>query len=251
MKKIALLFILSIAIISCSNNDDNTPENVPIEVNFTHNWDGEEVTQADFGTTEYTNLNGEVLKISKLRYLISKIIVTNSFGDDIEINGYNLTDLTDENTFVFAKGTVLPPGTYTKISFVFGFNEEDNVDAAYPDLNTATWNWPAPLGGGYHFMQFEGTFKDTNGDTQPFAYHNGTARVSDGVFEQNFFTVTVDGLSFSSSATIDINMNIAEWFKNPNTWNLNELSINLMGNYNAQKMMNQNGQSVFSITVEQ
>ena len=42
-------------------------------------------------------------------------------------------------------------------------------------------------------------------------------------------------------------MNLAEWFKNPNTWALNEFNTGLMGNYTAQKRMNENGQSVFSV----
>jgi len=46
---------------------------------------------------------------------------------------------------------------------------------------------------------------------------------------------------------MEIKMNIAEWYKNPNTWDLNTLHAPLMPNYNAQKQMNQNGQSVFSI----
>ena len=71
--------------------------------------------------------------------------------------------------------------------------------------------------------------------------------MSDGVFEQNFITVTVEGLSIDSNTVIDIKMNLAEWFKNPNTWDLNEMSTMLMGNYTAQKRMNQNGQSVFSV----
>jgi len=242
--------MLSIALVSCNNDDDATPENVPVQVKLTQSWDGANVTEADFGTTEYTNQNGEVLKITKLRYLISKVILYNSFGDAIEIVGYNLADLSDDNSLIFAEGTVLPPGTYEKISFVYGFNEEDNISNEYLDLNTANWNWPTQLGGGYHFMQFEGTYLDTNGDPQPYAYHNGIARVSDGVFEQNFITITIDGLSFSSSSEINIDMNLAEWFKNPNTWDLNNFSTNLMGNYDAQIMMNQNGQNVFSVSVE-
>jgi len=250
MKKIALLFMLSIAMVSCNDDDDNTQQNVSIQVNLTQNWDGTEITEADLGTTVFTNQNGENLKITRLRYLISKVIIYNSFGDAIEVNGYNLADLSDDNSLIFAKGTVLPPGTYNKISFVYGFNEEDNIDNEYPDLNTAEWSWPDPLGGGYHFMQMDGTYVDPNGDNQPFNFHNGTARVSDGVFEQNFITVTVDNLSFSSSSVIEIKMNLAEWFKNPNTWDLNQMSTGLMGNYDAQIMMNANGQNVFSITVE-
>jgi len=41
-------------------------------------------------------------------------------------------------------------------------------------------------------------------------------------------------------------MNIAEWFKNPYTWDLNELNTVLMPNFEAQLLMSQNGKSVFS-----
>lgn len=257
MKKIAFLLTLLIAFWACDSDDDNNAPQFLISVSHSHNWDGENVSSDDIGITEFTNENGEVLKITRLRYLISKIILTNSTGDEISIlgtNDYNLVDLSDNNTFNYATNIVVPPGTYTKISFVYGFNEEDNVSGAYPDLNTASWNWPGGmegmpnLGGGYHFMQFDGTYENPGiGDDPVFNYHNGTAKVSDSVFEQNFITVTTENLSINSNTVIDVKMNLAEWFKNPNTWDLNEFNTGLMGNYNAQKIMNENGQSVFSI----
>ncbi len=250
MKKIALLLILSIAFVGC-NNDDDTPANVVMSVNLSQNWDGANISSADLETTEFTNENGEVLSIARLRYLISKVTLYNEFGDAIELDGYRLADLSDESSMNFTQNAVFPPGKYTRITFVYGFNEEDNVDDAYTDLNAASWNWPDMLGGGYHFMQFDGLYKDNNGDSQPFNFHNGTARVSMGEFEQNFITVDIDGLSIDSNATIDIQMNLAEWFKNPNTWDLNELNTGLMMNYDAQKMMNANGQNVFSVQVNQ
>ncbi|MFT5249457.1 MAG: hypothetical protein ACI93P_001183 [bacterium] len=253
MKNITLLLTVMIVLLSCSSDDDKASEFL-ISVTNSQHWDEQDydVTIDDFGTTEYINANGEVLKIQKIRYLISKVILTNSFGDEIEIGDYRLVDLTDVNSLSYAQNIVVPPGTYTSISFVYGFNEEDNIDQEYADLNTASWNWPGMLGGGYHFMQFEGTFTNsTTLNPLPFAYHNGTARVTDGVFEQNFITVNVNGLSIDSNTTIDIKMNLAEWFKNPNTWDLNLLGTNLMGNYDAQKMMNQNGQSVFTVSVEE
>jgi hypothetical protein len=103
------------------------------------------------------------------------------------------------------------------------------------------------LGGGYHFMQFEGNYLDATGAPQPYAYHNGTARVSDGVFEQNFIEVELPAITITNTATVEIKMNLAEWFKNPNTWDLNILNGALMGNYEAQIMMNENGQNVFSL----
>ena len=101
MKKIALLLILAIAFTGC-DNDDDSPENVIISIGLSHNWDGIPVSEADFGTTEFTNEHGEVLTISKLRYLISRVTLYNSYGDAIEFEGYQLVDLTDNNTFVFS-----------------------------------------------------------------------------------------------------------------------------------------------------
>ena len=276
MKKIALLLIIAVTFISCGNDDDATPDpilgctdesslnydssatqddgscsySLNLTINFKQDWDGTNVTSEDFGTTEYTNLNGEVLKITKLRYLISKVILHSDNADDLELEGYNLIDISDNNTLSVVRNAEISDVTYNRISFVYGFNEEDNTSAAYPDLNTASWNWPAMVGGGYHFMQLEGSFVNNTGDTQTYAYHNGTARVSDGVFEQNFITVTVDNLTITRDTELSINMNIAEWFKNPNTWDLNIYNSALMGNYDAQILMNENGQSVFSVSVE-
>lgn len=247
MKMKLLIIIAIISLVSCSSDDDKASD-ILISVTNSQNWDGENITASDLGTKEFTDENGEILKIERLRYLISKVILTNSYGDEIEIGSYKLVDLTNNNTLNYATNIVVPPGTYTSISFVYGFNEEDNIDQAYLDLNTASWNWPEMLGGGYHFMQLDGTFTSpTILSPLPFNYHNGTARISDGVFEQNFIRVNVDGLSIDSNTNIDIKMNLAEWFKNPKTWDLNLLNTGLMGNYDAQRKMNENGQSVFSV----
>ena len=248
MKMKLLIIIAIISLVSCSSDDDKASD-ILISVTNSQNWDGENITSINLGTKEFTDENGEILKIERLRYLISKVILTNSTGDEIEIGTYKLVDLTNNNTLNYATNIVVPPGTYTGISFVYGFNEEDNMDQVYLDLNTASWNWPEPLGGGYHFMQLDGTFTSpTNlNNPLPFNYHNGTARISDGVFEQNFIRVNITELSIDNSTTIDIKMNLAEWFKNPNLWDLNVLNTGLMGNYDAQREMNENGQSVFSV----
>jgi hypothetical protein len=54
---------------------------------------------------------------------------------------------------------------------------------------------------------------------------------------------TVDIITGTS---IEVKMNVAEWFKNPNQWDLNVLFTVLMPNFDAQLMMNENGQNVFS-----
>lgn len=246
MKILKYILILSIviSIFGCDDDDTQYQTTGSIEFEFTHHWNNDVVTSNDFNIIKFENAHGELMSIVKLRYLISNIILHKSDGTELTIDGYYLIDLTNNETSTFVQG--IPFDNYSGISFIFGFNESDNIDGAYNDLNATSWNWPSMLGGGYHFMQFEGKYSD-NGLESPFAYHMGTAKVSDGVFEQNFFSVNLGGFSFSKDSTLDLKMNIAEWFVNPYEWDLNTYNVNLMPNYNAQKLMQQNGQSVFSL----
>jgi len=205
MKKIIFFLLATPFLIACSND---SVDNVNINFKFSQNWDGTQVTNADFNTTLYVNEMGRELNISRMRYLLS----------------------------------------YT-LSFIYGFNQEDNINGAYPILNSASWNWPEMLGGGYHFMQYEGSY-DVNTVPKPYNLHNGTARVSDGVFEQNFVTITLTNpLVIKTGSEINIKMNIAEWFKNPDLWDLDLYNITLMPNFAAQKLMQRNARSVFSATI--
>lgn len=247
MKKVTFFIIAAMIACSCNNDDDdNTPVNVSLLFNFSQNWEGTNVSAVDIGTTIFTNENNDQLTIARLRYLISNIQLTNSDGVTTDIEGYQLVDLSDASTLSFAPNVSVLEGSYT-MSFVYGFNEEDNVGGAYPDLNAASWNWPAELGGGYHFMQMDGQYDVDTTAPMPYNYHNGTAKVSDGVFEQNFVEVTIPNLiEVSEGGTIEIIMDISEWYKNPYTWDLSVFDISLMANYDAQKKMNLNAGSVFS-----
>ncbi len=272
MKKIAFLLVLVFVAVGCSNDDSdpqvlgcmdpnslnfdstaNTDDGSctyekSVTIAFTQNWDGTPVTQADFNSSVYQNAAGNYLSISKLRYLISRISLHKADGTSVDFSEYQLVDLTDPTTLTLSPALNVATGDYTGISFIYGFNEQDNSSGAYLDLNAANWNWPSMLGGGYHFMQMEGSFDDTAGAPHPYAYHNGTARVSDGVFEQNFISFDFDkNFTISEDTTVEIKMNISEWYKNPLNWDLNERSVDLMMNYLAQKDMNRNGKSVFSI----
>lgn len=252
MKKLFFLVFISTTIIACSSDDDNTsqtPAEVAVNVIFSQNFNELKVTSLNLSTTTYVNEMNQELNISRLRYLLSRLVLTNSNGETFSLSPYHLVDISRVETLTLNTDVTVPEGDYT-LSFVYGFNEEDNQDGAYNDLNAVSWNWPEMLGGGYHFLQMDGQY-NVNTEPAPYNLHNGTARVSEGVFEQNFVVFDLPNtLTISENSTININMDIAEWFRNPNTWDLNVYNTPLMPNFEAQKLMQQNAATVFSAFVE-
>lgn len=249
MKKIVSILFTYLVVASCSeDNDDNTTQ-VNTTFNFTHNWDGASVSNTNFNTIQYTNANGEQMSITKLRYLISKITFQKSNGEQIILDGYNLVNVTNGTNLSFTPTPTIPSGDYNHVFFTFGFDNDDNAKN-YQDLNSASWIVPAMLGGGYHFMQLEGKFIDNTSTETGYAYH--AIRAVDNSktpleFQDTFFQVDLGAVTITNHTTFNIEMNIAEWFKNPNTWDLNTLNQVLMPNFNAQVMMFENGQTVFSL----
>jgi len=238
MKRIASILFTCLLLVSCSEDDGDTVTQIKTTFNFTHNWDGTQVTNADFNTIQYTNANGEELSIEKLRYLISKITFQKSNGDTFIFDDYNLVDVTNNTNLSFSSTTTIPTGNYTKVSFIFGFNNDDNYNNNYTNLNSASWSVPAMLGGGYHYMQLEGKFINNATAETGYAYHaiqavdNSSATQ---IFENTFFEVNLGTVVITNDAIFNIKMNIAEWFKNPNTWDLNALNNMLMPNYDVSK----------------
>lgn len=243
-----LLVCFTIFSFTACDDDDNV-NNVDVNFTFSHSWDNTEINNANLTTINVTNQNGETMNFARLRYLVSRFELVDASGNTFAFDGYKFTDLSDNTTYDFTPtNNTIPEGDYT-LNFIWGFNEQDNIDGQYQDLNSALWNWPMMLGGGYHFLQLDGMY---NINTTPSSYnfHNGTARVSTNpsVFEQNFAEISISTpIEIRNNATIEVHMNIAELFKNPNTWDLNVLDTPLMPNYTAQKMMQANVASVFSI----
>lgn len=235
---------------SCGEDIDDKTSTSIVTFNFSHHWDGTPVTNADFNAIKFTNANVDELSITKLRYLISKITFTSTNEETLVLSGYNLVDVTNNTNLSFTPLNSIPTGIYSNVSFTFGFENDDNYNRNYPDLNSTSWNVPEMLGGGYHFMQLEGKFIDNTSSEVGFAYHAIRAVDNSGatpVFQDTFFEVNLGEVIVSNNSTFNIEMNIAEWFKNPNVWDLNDLNNMLMPNYNAQIMMFENGQNAFSL----
>lgn len=242
MKKSFLIIVLSVFFVAC-DQENSTPENTSITLKFTHYWNETPVTSADFNTFQFTNKNGDLISINDLRYLLSNI----SIGD-VSVN-YQLINI-GENSGLELKINNVSIGIHP-MQFTFGFADADNQNGIYQDLNSVSFNVPEMLGGGYHYMQFDGKYKNQENRDANFNYH--AIRAVKGIqtgnlqFEDTSFLVDLGNIDINNNATIEIKMNIAEWFKNPTTWNLNERNTLLMGNFEAQKIINANGKTVFSL----
>jgi len=244
VKKIIWFFVI-IAFTSCKDDTDCCVNLEPVNVTlkFTHNWDGTPVTASDFNSFNYVTENGESVSMERLRYVVSNI----NLGS--ESKPYQLVDLGINSGFEITFNNVAQG--VNNLNFTFGFSDADNIDGVYQDLNTVSFNVPGMLGGGYHYMQFDGKYKDTNNLDANFNYH--AIRAVDRsdpnnlIFEDTSFLVDFGSVTITNNATIEIKMNIAEWFKNPNTWDLNQLNTVLMPNFEAQRLISANGKSVFSL----
>lgn len=238
-------------ILSCTTENTLVIPPISVTLNFSHSWEDTTITNADFNDIKFTNENGEQLSIERLRYVISEIVLTHESGIVTTLNEYNLVDVTNNQGLTFTTSESIVIGNYTNISFRFGFADSDNIDGAYTDLNTANFNVPGMLGGGYHYMQLDGKYLDSSNAEAPFNYHAiravDTTDPDDLLFKDTSFQVDLGPLTVRRGTIITINMDVSEWFKNPNTWDLNVLNTVLMPDFGAQLLMNANGASVFSL----
>ena len=163
---------------------------------------------------------------------------------------HGLIDVTNDDVS-FSTINQLLPGNYSNVTIRFGLADDYNIDAAYQDLNSATFNVPAVLGGGYHYMQFDGKYIDGSNQEQPFNYHAiravNNSDPNNLIFQDTSFTINLGSLVIGESTNIKIKADLYEWFSNPNLWDLNQLNVMLMPNFDTQVMISANGASVFSL----
>lgn len=261
MKKIIFYFLVSsFFILGCSSDNDVKLQNTKITINFNHSWEDEKVTKDDFNDVKFTNKNGEKVSIEEYRYLLSNIRLVDANNIETKLSDYLLINVGEEKNLSFSTEQLILEGTYS-LQFNFGFSGEDN-EKDYNDLNSVNFNVPSdsPLNGGYHYMQFDGKYTSSSTTTPaPFNYHavkaediKNPAQPTPREPRDTSFGVTLSDILVNEGGEviINVNSNMAEWFENPHTWDLNKLNTVLMPDYDAQILMNENGQSVFSLQTD-
>ena len=109
--------------------------------------------------------------------------------------------------------------------------------------------WPEMMGGGYHFMKFEGRFINAANEPFNFRAHTGGLRGVDYSFD-----VVLDAGNRplpEGEASLTLQMNLEQWFTDPSDWDLNDYFTvampGIMMNQAAQESLQENGATVFSL----
>lgn len=205
----------------------------------------------EFDKQQYTNKAGNEYDVQTLKYYVSDIVLHRSDGENPQIDTVHYRDGRKSETRKFGPYP-LPNGTYNKITFIFGLDQEENESGYLP--NTQTHNnmiWPKPMGGGYHYIKLEGAYIDSSGSEANYKMHVGELNIDDTTQEQTIPKVT---LNLSSKIKADYNdwkvtisMDINEWYQNPHTYDFNEFGQEIMGDPEAQQLLKENVMRAFQV----
>ena len=260
-----ILFLLTLVsyLSACRKDDKTTPASPSGKIFFSmnHQVNGQPLKENEL---IYTNAAGNDYLVTEVKYFISDITFYRNDGLKKVIGEWKDIFYVDENipeTKAIRFFDAIPAGAYDSITFVFGISEQKNKSFMYVNPPEVDMFWPEMLGGGYHYMMFNGKWKDTTGFIQPFNFHLGIGQLYRGnttnvdsiyAFVQNYFTVHLPGSAFimhdQDTLTFQLSMNIEKWFENPHVFDFNYWGGAMMQNQPAMQMAKENGWDVFSIT---
>lgn len=216
-----------------------------VVINLTQSADGKAIEP---GKIQYENEAGNHFSVERLKYYISDITFHRMDSANHEEDLVHYRNMKKPETKALTIKEV-PNGDYSHLSLVFGIPGDKNQTGYLP--NTPKHNemeWPEPMGGGYHYMKFEGKYLDKTGKKAPFNCHTGKLE-KEGKVHDNSFTIKIPNSSFTMNEEvweIQFSMNLNEWFRNPDTFNIEEFGPAIMGNQNAQEVLKRNGKDIFS-----
>jgi hypothetical protein len=251
--------------VSCNNDepDDNTTSG-HISFSFTHLVDGLALQKDNM---KYVNAAGNPYEINQVMYFISDVTLHKSDGTKKLISDWkdiHYVDIDIPETLKWDVYDDIPAGAYDSVSFVFGITGEKNKSFMFVNPPEVNMMWPDILGGGYHYMMINGSWKDNSNVIKSYAFHMGIGQLyksnvievdSIYAFVQNYFSVKLPNSAFTVEANktrqIEIIMNIDSWFKTPHIYDHNYWGGAIMQNQPAMQMAKENGVDVFKIGIIQ
>ena len=254
MKKIHLLTLICTILMAISCTKPKNNGDLSIAIGYSAN--GKPLIT---DTLCYVNEAGNTFMVTEIQWFISHLTLQDEQGEWREVSYRDATNEATNRIFYIDTNipesqtlhtNPLPCGHYQALRFTFGLNEEDNRTGLFGDAPEANMFWPELLGSGYHYMKLNGRFVNIDNEVAPLNIHLGIGQNGDqGAFCQNYFTVELPidvTVRENTENQLDITMIVDNWFRSPNLYDFNEFGSAIMQNQNAQQMLKENGNDVFS-----
>ena len=233
---VVVLFSLLILIQSCRKEDKIESAPLALTVSVTHSVDDSLLQLNNFN---YHNFAGNVYEVLNLKYYLSDFRFFNSDGSSVFDPQVILVDASRSSNLLRFEG--LTAGKYNKITFLIGIDSARNIHNGLPNTTeNENMSWPVAMGGGYHFLKMEGHYLKNNIETG-YAIHLGKNKNLIAISINKPFEIS------ESHKNQTLNMNINEWFVNPNIWNFETDPNYTMSDDAAMLKISQNGTTVFSL----
>ncbi len=222
-------------LVACGDSDEDQGE---VTIYFNHTVAGADLEHEHI---LYTNAAGNEYGVTRLEYIVSDIALETAGGKRVALAEFHY-----RNAFVGATRSIsakVPGGEYTALRFTFGIDGASNETGALPSVDHFNnMAWPAPMGGGYHYMRMEGLFRTDDGEGA-FLTHTGPAGGEDFSLAVSLpLSLTVSGDEWAIAVVMDLN----EWYDAPSLYDFNGRG-GIMGSADAQLILQENGATVFSL----
>ncbi len=208
-----------IAFISCKKDTKtqppaDVPQNGSVKIVFENKVD---TSALILNTKNYVTQNGDTFKVNYFKYYISNIKLIKSdntvFAED---NSYHLLDHSKPTSLILNIANI-PAGSYNKMQFMIGVDSMRCCSGAQMgDLDPAKgmfWDWDS----GYIMAYLGGSSPQSTGSNNSISFQsigfkgvNNVIRYADLSFGSSAAAIASD-----HTPSININCNVAEWFKNP------------------------------------
>lgn len=232
-----LFFLTALAFAGCGSGSDDADQGT-LTIYFDHTVAGAEL---ELETIAYSNAAGNEYGVTRLEYILSDIYLERKDGTRALVAAQHYRDAFDNATRSLSAR--VDGGTYNALVFTFGIDGERNQTGSLP--TSETYNnmaWPVPMGGGYHYMRFEGLYNGGD-EAAAFLTHTGPSGGNDYSIDIALpLSLAIDGDESELAILMDLN----QWYEGPITYDLNG-SGPIMGNPDIQAILQSNGATVFSL----
>jgi hypothetical protein len=179
LKNIVAVMAIALTLTSCSKEDNNA-ETITGQGTLKLKFDNTYGTANLAMDTPYLNSNGETVRVTNAKYIISNIVLTKEDGSTFTVPKAESYFIVDELTPASLSINLpnIPAANYTKVRYGIGVDQAQWELGATGQGNFLAlaqtagmmWSWTA----GYKFINFEGTFiTPTVSIPEVFRVHTG------------------------------------------------------------------------------